>query len=318
MLTVAYVGNFGPPTSTENQVAATLETMGHRVLRLQENAVGWDVIDYVASSCHMLLWTKTWSCPTPDEALRTLGHLERLGVPTVSFHLDLFFGLARAAQVADEPFFRTAWVFTADGGHDDLWAEAGVRHVWSPPAIHEPDCILGTPNDAYRADLAFVGSFPYPHPEHAAARAQLVRFCQQRYRGRFRLWRGGVRGRDLADLYATATIIIGDSCLAGRVPRYMSDRVFETVGRGGFLIHPHVDGMDELLEDGVHLRTYQHGDFHQLGTLIDHYLDRPDDRTAIAVAGHQHVKQHHTYRNRLERLVAIVAGQTAEPAAAVG
>lgn len=318
---VAFRGNFLPDVeppeerwSTECQVAHTLEAMGHEVLRLQENAVGWDVVEHLARHSDLFLWTTTWN-KDPVGALRTLARLRKASIPSVSMHLDLYWGLKREAQLREHPFFRSAHVFTADGGHDREFAELGINHHWLQPAIYAPDAVVGQVQGEYECQIAFVGSYPYPHPEHAPARAQIVHFCQSQFSG-FRLWRGGVRGQALADLYASAKIVMGDSCLAGKVSRYFSDRIPETLGRGGFLIHPHVEGIEEHYQDGKHLRLYEAGDFFQLRSLIRHYLDPANDeeRRSIALAGREHVLAQHTYRHRLEELLDVV-GRTSLKAA---
>lgn len=312
-LTLAYRGNFQPGmpaaerTSTEHQVAATLEAMGHRVYRLQENAVGWDVVGDVARRADLFLWTQTWNLD-PAGGDRVLADLARRGVPTVSFHLDLYLGLARAHQVDDLPFWRTAWVFTADGGHDDEWKRKRINHRWMAPAIFEDEIRAGTPGAERAWPIIFVGSYPYPHPEHYAARRDIVLALQARYPGHFRVFRGGYRGQKLADLIAGASIVVGDSCLAGKVPRYWSDRIPETLGRAGFLIHPYVPGIEGSYTDGEHLRTYEAGDMRQMCTLIDWYLGHADDRRRIAAAGQAHVAATATYRHRMDELLATVCG----------
>lgn len=307
-LTVAFYGNFQPHLppehrhSTETQLAADLETMGHAVLRLQEDTTDWPTVTAVARHADLLLWVTTWWID-PDGARRTLKDLAAAGVPTVGFHLDLYFGLAREYKVTGEPFFECAHVFTADGGHDAEFAAAGVNHHWSPPAVHGPDATIGTPEEHQVWPVIFVGSYPYPHPEHAPARRDMLQAVQTRYGRRLRVFRTGTRGRDLSNLVASATIVLGDSALAGRIPRYWSDRIPETLGRGGFLIHPHVEGIEDHYTDGVHLRLYQAGDHHQLLTLVEHYLNHPDEAAAIAACGRAHVLAHHTYIHRLDAML---------------
>ena len=307
-LTVAYVGNFVPPSSTENQVAWTLEAMGHEVLRLQENHTRWDVVTHVAKSADLLLWTTT-SLEDHEGASQCLKALDSAGVPSVAFHLDLWFGIKREVQVVTHPFFRCAYVITADGGHPERFAALGVNHHWMPPAIYAPDAICGTPTEDYsRFPIVFVGSFPYPHQEHAAQRSELIRFLQTYYGAKHRLYRSGVRGSKLADLYASAVVAMGDSCLAGKVRNYWSDRIPETVGRGCLIIHPYVPGIEDHYTDGFHLRTYDVGDWSTLKMMTDHYLANPEDARSIGLAGQAHVRQHHTYTNRMQSVIELVLG----------
>jgi spore maturation protein CgeB len=82
----------------------------------------------------------------------------------------------------------------------------------------------------------------------------------------------------------------------------------ETVGRGGLLIHPAVDGVTDgtLYTDREHLVTYPLGDFDEMLRLVDHYLEHETEREAIRAAGRAHVAAHHTYRHRMEAVLAAV------------
>ncbi len=315
---IGYLGNFGPAHSTENHVAASFEAEGHQVVRWQENADGiFDAVARLAplDGVDLVLWTRTgWDPPVPPEMqLHALEVLRAAKIPTVGFHLDRWWGLDRQHQVLDEPFFRSELVITADGHHTADWAAAGVNHAWLPPAVFHAEAEqLGRPRPQYSSDIAFVGSWQHYHPEWGY-RLELVRWLQRTFRQRVRMWpRGGkaVRGQDLADLYASVKVVVGDSCLApatdGRpISRYWSDRIPETLGRGGFLLHPHVDGIEEHFTDGEHLRLYPLGDFVELQRLIVHYLRRDADRQRIAAAGRAHVLEHHTYRVRARQVLDL-------------
>ena len=235
--------------------------------------------------------------------------------PTVGFHLDRWWGLPREKEILTHPFFRVDHLFTADGAHDDRWRAAELNHTWSPPAVLSQSCVRGYLRPEYVCDVAFVGSWNGYHPEWRH-RMQLVKWLVSTYGDRLKLFpqpgKPAVRNHDLNDLYCSAKVIVGDSCLVptadgGAMHSYVSDRVFETVGRGGFLIHPHVDGVfPDLLEDGKHLRTYPLGDFDALRSMIDHYLEYELEREEIALTGMDHVRAHHTYAHRLERVLAVV------------
>lgn len=318
---IGYIGNFGPAHSTENHVAADAEALGHDVTRLQENTTETWSID--PAEFELLLWTRTgwdwsplgWTLEQAHAAQRDLlARAARAGVPTAGLHLDRWFGLDRQHQVDDEPFFQVDRLYTADGGHDDEWASRSIDHRWMPPAISAVEARReGRQLRSYRADVAFVGNWSRYHAEYPERR-DLVASLQRRYRQRFRVWprgRQAVRGQDLADLYRTVKVVVGDSCLAPAtsglpIERYWSDRIPETLGRGGFLLHPFVKGLDEQFVDGEHLRVYRHRD--ELFELIDHYVEHDAERQRIAEAGRDHVRAHHTYENRIETIVSDIAG----------
>lgn len=307
-LRVAYVGNHAPRHSTESHVALALEANGHTVTRLQENEVDWTTLNRKVARADLVLWTSTHDYAPESTYPQQLEFLSKCKPPTVGYHLDIWWDLRREDRVRKAPFFRCSLVVTADGGHDDRWAEAQVNHRYMPPGVSEFECQPGTPRDGYRASLAFVGSWQGYHPEHPH-RAQLVDFLKARG---CRFWpRPGehaVRDEALRDLYASTVVNVGDSCFAGRVRSYFSDRVPETLGRGGFLLHPHVDRVTDgtLYTDGEHLRCWQAGDWDELGRLIDHYTAHPDEARAIGEKGRAHVLAEHTYTVRMRQLLELL------------
>lgn len=311
-LTVAYVGNFGPPHSTENHVATAFRSHGTTVIPMQENEPQtWDVLGRL--DVDLVVWTRTWHLPECDQ-LGALEQLDRRGVPVVGFHLDRWWGLDREVQITGpgpEPFFRVPLLVTADGGHDDQWRAAGITHRWLPPGVSGAEAaVLGRRRSDYAGQVAFVGSHQGYHAEWPHRR-ELIAWLKTTYSRRCQFYplpgRGAVRGRDLADLYQSVDVLVGDSCLAGGQTHYWSDRIPETLGRGGFLIHPDVEGLAEHYDVPGHLWVYRLGDFDQLGALIDAALAAPGVRAETTERARRHVLEHHTYERRVEQLVGLVA-----------
>lgn len=308
---VAYIGNFSALHSTENHVARALEANGHIVERCQEGPAVWSSLPgRLDATPDFVLWTHTHGL-APEQAHHDqaafLARCRNAGIPTVAYHLDLWWGLDREPQVHVEPFFRCDLVCTADGGHDPQWEAIGVNHRWFPPAVSEAECAPGRPRREYRSDVAFVGSWAGGYHEESRHRYELVNWLRTTYGETCRFWpkpaRHAVRGADLRDLYASVKVAVGDSCLVPRLSRYWSDRVPETVGRGALLLHPDVEGLTEQFKPGEHLDTWRAGDWDALRTLIDGYLADDDRRAAVAAAGRAHVLEHHTYEVRMRQLV---------------
>jgi FkbM family methyltransferase len=324
--TIAYVGNFGPRHSTENHVKLSLEALGHRVVPVQEDAlhagtagrgdIGWPELAGAIQDegADLLLWTRTWQHVRPEEQDTALEAVRAAGIPSASYHLDLYLGLDREEQIGREAFWRTDVVCTADGAlaDDEWWSRFGVRHRWVRPGVLAAECVPGTPQPQWAADGAFVGSCVRYHEEWPYRR-QLVQWLQRTYGSRqAKLWpqrgRPAVRNEEL-DLYASTKVVVGDSlCIGFDRPRYWSDRVYETIGRGGFLVMPHIEGLSDEFTDGEHLRYYTFGDFGELRALIDYYVDpaHDDERRAIAAAGQAHVRENCTYTHRVAELLAHV------------
>jgi hypothetical protein len=317
-LHVAYVGNFVPAHSTETHIARTIEQAGHHVIRLQEDAhTPADLtrrLDQLRAdgTLDLFLFTRTWG---ETVTLDLLTQLTAWGIPTVSWHLDLYYGLTgsmvagrpRQDGIGDDPFWRTDWVFSPDGSPEaaEFFAERGVNHRWLLPGVVEDECYLA--DVPLSRDVVFVGSRQY-HSEYPY-RPRLLDWLQDTYQDRFS-WHGQpgspVRGDGLNQLYASTRVVVGDSLLLPGKTRYCSDRRYETPGRGGLLVQPWIDGIDDGYTDGETTVYYQHGDFSDLKERIDRYLDDGSGREAIRVAGHEHTRTHHTYTQRLATVLGVL------------
>lgn len=318
----AYIGNFEPEHSTENHVRTALERVGHEVVALQENdASTWQRRPFWEHGRpDVILWTRTgwdwpsctgWSWERACESQRAmLDGANNEHIPTVGLHLDRWWGLDRQGQVHDEPFFECDLVVTADGGHEQEWRDAGVNHAWLPPAVLLAECEREgriEPGLA-RTPVVWVGSWRSYHAEWLPYRQALINALRRRYRRQLGLFPRGksIRGAELSNLYASAKVVVGDSCLAGGATRYWSDRIPEVIGRGGFLVHPEVEGLEEHFTPGLHLETYPLGDFDALCSIIDRYLDDGPRRDGIRSAGREWVMEHHTYERRMGQLVQLL------------
>lgn len=308
---IAYLGNYSAPWCTEQHVALSLEALGHEVTRLQEGEVRAAEVPAAADGHDLLFWTQTFGLAaaggTIEERFAMLDELRARNIPSVGIHLDRWWGLSREDQIHTEPFFRVDHLFTADGGHDEEWAAAGINHTWMPPGVFAGEAVLGQRTPRYRAPIVFVGNHARYHHEWEH-RVALIGHLRRRWRHRLALWPRGqqIRGAELSNLYASAAIVVGDSCLAGGATRYFSDRIPETLGRGGFLLHPYVDGIEHLYTDGKHLRFFPVGDFDELDRLIAYYLTHDDERRSIASAGREHVLEHHTYATRMGEVLEAI------------
>lgn len=312
---VAYLGNFSVPYCTEVHVAYSLEALGHQVQRFQEGKVAAYTLPRMMRDRYrpdMFLWTQTQSLAdrggTRGERQAMLDELKAEGIPTVGFHLDRWWGLSREGRIKREPFFRVDHLFTADGGNDSRWIEEGINHHWSPPAVFHGEAVDVQPVLNYESDVAFVGAWrEYGHKEWWPYRQEMLARVEARYGKNFmkQPQHEAVRGLELNHLYASVKVAVGDSCLAGTTSRYWSDRVPETLGRGGFIIHPEVEGLLDVHPD---LPTYPLGDFDELIRQIDFYLNHQDIRNELRLKLASDVRMNHTYADRMETLIETVLG----------
>jgi SAM-dependent methyltransferase len=310
-LKIVYVGNFSQQHCSEVHIAKTLENLGHDVVRLQEDPKYKDSLISIVKDSDMLLFTRTWS------NLITLDHLEqieKMNIPTVSYHLDLYVGLKRQKGIETDPFWRTKYVFTPDGDplSKEFFNSRGINHYYMKPAVFKDECIqLQKNNDtSLTAEIIFVGGgLEYAHEEWPYRR-KLIKWLMSTYPSRYKKFghpQKTVRNIELNQLYSNSKIVIGDSlCINFDHPYYWSDRVYETIGRGGFIIHPYIKGLDEEFTDGENIVFYEFNNFEQLKEKIDFYLNNDKDRESIRNNGFNFVKENATYNNRLTQMLDIV------------
>lgn len=110
-----------------------------------------------------------------------------------------------------------------------------------------------------------------------------------------------------AALYANSKIAIGDN----QYPDdrgFVSNRLFEALASGAFLLHQAVPGLEELtgLQDGVHYVSWD--SVTDLQTVIRHWLKPKQDakRRAIAAAGRDFVRERHSFDARVTELFDVL------------
>ena len=303
MKTIGFIGNFNVSFSTENERKWAFEKLGHKVVPFQENHTTAQQLLDAIPTLDMLVYSHTHdpSYVIPGLIDVFAGYKEA-GVPTVSAHLDRWLGLKRVEDVGKEATWFTEFIFMADASPEavELYESLGLNWYYLKPAVSEKDCYIAQPDKMkYPHDVIFTGSRGY-HPEYPF-RPQLIDWLKSTYGDKFGHYGNDgikvLREHELNVALASAKIVVGDSCFGGR-PNYVSDRYFETRGRGGFLLHPSTDGVDD-----VGVADYVKGNLSSLKHQIDYYLEHDDEREKKRLAGFNWVKDNETYTHRASTII---------------
>jgi len=306
---IVFLGNFSVDYSSENHHAKTLESLDHQVIKLQESVVtGQEVLKQsLMADLLIVVHTHGWNTPglTLSEVLRQL----KGKVTTITYHLDLWLGLERQKDLETDDFYKLIdYFFCTDKLMADWFnTNTQVKGIFLPAGVfHEEVYMMDLPKTN---DVIFVGSKGYHH--EWPWRPQLIDWLSQTYGDRFKHYGndglGVVRGHELNKLYASTKIAVGDTlCLNFNYPYYLSDRVFETTGRGGFLLMPYIKGIEDLFVIGKEIVTFKFGDFDDLKSKIDYYLEHDDERESIRLAGFERTKKDHTYRQRWIKILETI------------
>ena len=305
---ICFLGNFAVPYSSETHHARSLQTLGHEVIRLQEPSTAVSVITEQALRSDAFVWIHThgWDTPGIDFALRAI---KNAGIPTLTYHLDLWWGLQRQKDVRSSPYWDLDHFFTVDKKMADwLTDNTPVKGHYLPAGVFDEECFISTEPSPFANDVIFVGSRGY-HPEWPW-RPKLIDWLRDTYGPCFTHIGGDgdsgtLRGAALNAAYSGSKVAVGDTlCLGFDYPWYASDRLFEAPGRGGFQLFPRIKGIPELF-DGT-MMFFDFGDFDGLKDLIDYYLEHDQGREALRTMCHEHVKKHHTYVQRWETILETI------------
>lgn len=102
-------------------------------------------------------------------------------------------------------------------------------------------------------------------------------------------------------VYRSAKIAIGDNGFPDSYA-YVSNRLFQALHSGVFLLQQEIPGMEEVLglEDGHHLVTWK--DLGDLERKIHEWLPKFSERSRIAIEGKRFVDQYHSFDRRVAEL----------------
>jgi len=315
---IAFLGNFSVPYSSESHYKTTFEDLGHSIIPLQEGRANSEEISEAALNSDIFFWVHTHGWHTQGINY-VVQELKDKGIPTVGYHLDLWLGIEREKDLETDPYWRIEYFFSVDEQMVDLLNEREdmPKAFYLPPGVVKSECYLGEYREELASDIIFVGSKGY-HDEWPY-RPQLVNWLKDTYGDQFAHWggdgKGTIRGAELNDLYASAKIVIGDTLSPGfNYPKYYSDRLFETTGRGGFLIFPFIKGINDMFYTDVgdlsknksELATYKFNNFDDLSFKINFFLTHDKRREEMRLAGHKRTKRDHTYNNRLKEMLEVI------------
>jgi spore maturation protein CgeB len=159
----------------------------------------------------------------------------------------------------------------------------------------------------WKSDIAFIGR---ARPDET--RVTLTRKLDERFEVKVygRSWQEfGIRAtlksvtpRGYGLICSGAKIVLGAD-ITSEVEGYWSNRLWLTLGCGGFFLTRYVKGMEKYFENKKHLVWYH--DEQECMDLAEAYLARPRERQRIAMAGHRLVHEQHTFHHFVDRVISL-------------
>ena len=131
-------------------------------------------------------------------------------------------------------------------------------------------------------------------------------------------WKNGpISAEDIPKIMRDSVVSLnfGDSgvVMHGIVPgrsRQIKARVFEVPGAGGFLMTEYAEGLDRFYRIGDEISAYD--GIPDLAEKIRYFIEHPEERDRIAMAGYIRTRDEHTYEIRFGKLLDAAAMQQKE------
>lgn len=294
---IAFIGKFAR-LYDEEYIARSFEMLGHEVLRLSPelglNNLFARIDEWKPDIC---LFTKY---EPPEGGKLFLQQLKKRGITSVCWLFDLYWDYPREHLIRAASYFRADVVATTDGGHEELWKKAGVNHILVRQGIYAPECYRDPIAKDPPHKVVFVGSDNALNEERSRTLRKLMRCYGNDFHWFGRMNTHEMRGGALNELYSDSAVVFGDSVWS---PHYWSNRVVETLGRGGFLIHVDVPG---IKDEYPYLVTYKRNAPEYLFSVIDHYLNNPGEREKIIQTNFEWVRHKYTMDKKCAELLSKI------------
>jgi len=111
-----------------------------------------------------------------------------------------------------------------------------------------------------------------------------------------------IPNNELRKAYSSCEILLNDHWEDMSKEGFISNRIFDGFAAGAFIISDEINGAKDIFGD--QLVTYK--DSEDLHSLIEYYLDHPQERVKKVEKGREVVLEHHTFEKRAARILEII------------
>ena len=270
------------------EIEKALKNLGHKVIVLNEDADVQNIID-IANKSDLFLFHKGVKAEGHFDFQVTLARfqniLERIKCKKVLWFMERVWGLNEPYLDEIKSFvdkiYLTDGTFIRQNQEDFTFLPVGAE-------LRE-----GKYNKELECDVAFTGQI-------YGIRSFVFNSLKQKLGRKFRIF-NNIWEQDFADLCATAKIIIAPKFTSNDF--YWTNRIYQTLACGGFLIHPRLQGLiEEGFIAGEHYIDYS--SIEDLEFAIESFLkpEAEEARKQIAKKGKEFVSQF-TWEERLKTLL---------------
>lgn len=202
--------------------------------------------------------------------------------PSIYWASDTHLGYTYRLQKARE----FDHVFVAQKQAIEDFARDGVKATWLPHAF-EPKAYPKI-EAIKNYDVSFVGNIGSDNR---------IDFLDRMFKEFPNFFYGRRLFEEAAAIYGRSKIVINMA-----IKDDLNMRVFEALGTGSFLLTSWTPDINEVFAEGRHLVTFKTLD--EAVEKARYYLAHDEEREKIAKAGYEEVISKHTYRHRVEAMLA--------------
>ncbi len=219
--------------------------------------------------------------------------IERAPFPTAVFHIDTFAGTPRRIQSAR----MYDHVFVFHPGFEDVFRAAGIPGVRLLPHAAERD-LFQYPEGKRRYEVGWVGRVG--HSFHSS-RDRILAGLSSRFTmndlGRY------YSPEEMAAVYQASKVVVNVS--RDDYPQDANMRCFEAMAGGALLVTRVPSELASIgFLENVHFAGYR--DDQEVSDVVAHWLQRENERAAIAQRARELVLREHTYDARVLTILAAV------------
>lgn len=159
----------------------------------------------------------------------------------------------------------------------------------------------------WKSDLAFVGE-ARPNEPRIELIQKLNEICQVKVYGKnwelcgIRATLKEVNPYRYSLICGGAKIVLGIDAVTS-IEGHWTNRLWITLGCGGFHLTNYIPGMEEVFTNREHLVWYH--DEEECIALVKEYLAKPEEIERIANSGYLYVHEHHTFHHFVDKVLAL-------------
>lgn len=220
-------------------------------------------------------------------------------------HINLMWNISHPDDISLEEYERYDYVFIASNKFANEISNQVNTNVNSLLQCTDPEIFYPSENKEFKEDILFVGitrdefrtiikDLSNTHHNYSVYGMGWEKFIDEKYiKGEF------IPNNILNQAYSSCKILLNDHWEDMRLKDFPSNRLFDALACGTFVISDEIDSAKTIFEDNI--ITYTNSE--DLEKKLDYYLSHNEERELIAKKGQDLVLKNHTFDIRVDEIL---------------